>query len=821
MALKRAGVQLVVENQASFLAGLHAANNAVLQFGSTAGGGVVSGGLSTLTGALGNIAQVVTGILTSAVFLRAADGLLRMGGEALAAAANFQVLQIQMQGLIGIQIADQMEQVSGHTANMAVAMMQAEGPAKALLGWITDFAIRTPFTVQSLTEMTRGFLAIGIGVEPTKRLTSGLASLAGGLGLTQAQLDRVVQNIQQTSRSMKITERDIREFGNAGIPVNRVLDAMAQQLGTTRLAALEFAKSGEAGVKAFVEGIQSVAEKDFPNALDNMSKTWAVAASNIRDVIESVFGKEVLGPIVAVFSGMISDTINKVLEMRPAFTELGLKIEGTFKLARLAAEPFLESLGNLFNAVLKLFGIDTSGFTLDKIFLAIDTAIVKAFGALTRFTDWLTTVVSSPEAAAFIGWLGSVKHKLETLASSIWEKVGPALDDVKKFLGDIAAITVPAIMDNLTKSLEALQKIWDAHGTEFTAILDWLLKLSGVVLINTADTITSIGTALLQLLAGDWAGAGKTFNDWYERFVDNSARLAGTDATSMSESWVFALNTMSLALTLVLNQMSEELTTKLNEMSTGLTTWLNTTAAQWQTNWDLFVIIVTTKWTEISTAITTKLTEISTTITTKWTEIYTTVTTKLTEISTTVKTKLAEMLAEFTTKLTEITTLISAKVNEWLSTLRSFMSQFFDIGVDFVQGIANGIISRAQAVIDAIVAAVTAAIAAARAAIAAFSPSRVTAELIGEPMAQGIAQGILDAAKEIQQALNASISAAIVAPMGQTVAPVASAAQQRGRSIANSVQNSYAFNVQANYAQTQSPAQLSDDLAAMLAMASL
>ena len=459
------GVQTVIEGLSSFKSGSNQFNRAVQSMGDTARS-MASSALSPVTsalgvfgGAIGNIGQIAAGILTAGIFRDIANGLGEITRQAFEAAANFQTLQIQMEGLIALQIADQFaannmvsqsfEQlitltgdetaklqeltlessdlhskmellerkipqlaekfgessaevnlaqnqltrygialaetdaqiaalndkngayvtvtklVAGATLDMATAQAQAAGPARDLLQWIEDFGIKTPFTIQQLSEMVRGFLSIGMGIEPTQQLTGALASMGAGLGLTQAQLDRIVANILQTSRSMKITERDIREFGNAGVPVNRVLDKMAAQLGITREAALEFAKSGAEGVKAFTDAIIEVGEKDFPDALDNLSRTWAVAASNIQDVIQSVFGKEVLGPLLARLGVFIGDTIDQVISMRSVFTSIGETIGKAFDSILPSVLTLAGSIGGLVASLFSLAGIDLANFNIN------------------------------------------------------------------------------------------------------------------------------------------------------------------------------------------------------------------------------------------------------------------------------------------------------------------------------------------------------------------------------------------------------------------------------------------------------------------------
>src|SRR3990167_9345673 len=78
--------------------------------GAAGGTGILSGALGTLAGAAGNVLQIVGGIIGAQVFSRLAGEIASIAGEALRAASNFQMLQIQMEGLLAIQIQARSEE---------------------------------------------------------------------------------------------------------------------------------------------------------------------------------------------------------------------------------------------------------------------------------------------------------------------------------------------------------------------------------------------------------------------------------------------------------------------------------------------------------------------------------------------------------------------------------------------------------------------------------------------------------------------------------------------------------------------------------------
>lgn len=76
------------------------------------------------------------------------------------------------------------------------------------------------------------------------------------------------------------------------------------------------------------------------------------------------------------------------------------------------------------------------------------------------------------------------------------------------------------------------------------------------------------------------------------------------------------------------------------------------------------------------------------------------------------------------------------------SAIRSGVGQMKSAGAALIEGVRDGIISKAKSIASAAVQVVKDAIAAAKKAAKIFSPSRITRDEIGSPLAEGIAEGI-------------------------------------------------------------------------------
>lgn len=434
------------------------------------------------------------------------------------------------------QLVSVLREVRTGQISLNEAMEQAGPAARELVDWIADFAAKSTITVQGMTNMVRGFLTLdGVGVDSAKRLTNAVAVWGAQMGLTEDQLGRIVDNIIQTSRSSKITERDLREFGNAGLNLTLIFDTMAQAMGTSREEAMDFAKSGKEGVAAFLEAVQSVAETEFPDAMNRLASTWNVAMSNIQDVIESVFGREVLGPALANVAGFISGIIDKVLGARQAFRDfgvgLGQAVQGIIDVVGPLLDMFLSSnslevkIGYL-RAVLENWGT----VLIEWITRQIPKTLIALYTWLGKLLDWAgSTSVRSPliDALAkmgqtFVDWVGPlIPPLLGKLYDLINNKVLPWIREqvtgltqtlatwAQEFIDWVAPLVGPLIEQLQTKVLPPILDWLDARVKDLNDLFvnKWAPAFWEWIDENAPSILAALGRMAGQIL-GWFAGEG-------------------------------------------------------------------------------------------------------------------------------------------------------------------------------------------------------------------------------------------------------------------------------------------------------------------------
>jgi hypothetical protein len=114
--------------------------------------------------------------------------------------------------------------------------------------------------------------------------------------------------------------------------------------------------------------------------------------------------------------------------------------------------------------------------------------------------------------------------------------------------------------------------------------------------------------------------------------------------------------------------------------------------------------------------------------------------------------------------------------------LADFVAEAFQVGTDFVAGLAEGILSGASVLTGALGTVLKGAVATGKDAIDSSSPAQVPADEIGKPFVEGIAMGALRAAQKASRVVAAATSVA-TAPAAVAAAPGGGTAGLRGGGV--------------------------------------
>lgn len=277
----------------------------------------------------------------------------------LDAAASFQLIEVQMQGLIARELVN----ASDGTTTFAQGLARSVPIVKELFNWVTEVAILSPFSVEDVNNTLKLASSYGITSERAKGLTQAIVDFGSGMGLTGDATKRIIENLGQMKMAGKITGTELRDLARGSfVPINDILEKMGEKFGKTPAQIRELGRVGkELGtpleltteqveglakeleglpVEEFIQAFEEYVGEEFVNAGERASMTWVTAMSNVNDFIESVLGMRVIKPILDKLSVPIVKLLANFMkpEILARFDKLGVALGGV-------AEKFLNMAG--------------------------------------------------------------------------------------------------------------------------------------------------------------------------------------------------------------------------------------------------------------------------------------------------------------------------------------------------------------------------------------------------------------------------------------------------------------------------------------------
>ena len=264
----------------------------------------------------------------------------------------------------------------------------------AAFDFITDFALRSQFSVEQLTT---SFITLkASGIDPTEKLLRVFTDTAA---VTTDQLGTLDSMTRVFSRGVQggLGLEELNQIADRGVPVFRILE---EQLGITRLEIAKYGQTTE-GARKILDALQKGFDKEFGGAtlskLDNLSTSSSNLGIAFRSAIDDV-GQ-------AGFSGALT------------------KMNNTLAETLIALEPVIITLGQGLGLVVK-------GIT--KALETLNNAINISYNLYKDLRELLNIPIAIPEITINKGTLESSTKEIEK-QKNIFEKIGEVLkEDVNK-----------------------------------------------------------------------------------------------------------------------------------------------------------------------------------------------------------------------------------------------------------------------------------------------------------------------------------------------------------------------------------------------------
>lgn len=385
------------------------------------------------------VKDIVTGLVVIDVFRQISSGLKSVIADAFDAAAVFQTLQITMEAVLARDYSKEF----GIPVSKALQIVATE--AKELLGWVREVAITTPFSVESLTSAIAFGQAFGFTVEQTKRLTLATGDFVAGMGLTNLQFSRIIYNFGQMLASGRVLGRELRDLANNLVPIRDITQMLADEAGIPFDEMKQAMSEAKISASQFISAFTQMAEKDFPGAMERLSRTMVGVKQNVSDFIRTLFGLELLGPIIERVSIIAADALDAAFSPE------------TMRAFAIVGEVLLDTFNRIYaNLVIYLIPAIKDFFSA----LGIGSPTVMQLASV--------LIIMSEAVILVIRALSTAVRKVTDFISTLSEKFGTTFADVIKNAAGWGSGIIQALAEGMAKAVIYIIQVLNAIARIFT-----------------------------------------------------------------------------------------------------------------------------------------------------------------------------------------------------------------------------------------------------------------------------------------------------------------------------------------------------------------
>ncbi len=267
-----------------------------------------SGSLNKLSGSLDNVGKSSGRI--GAYSTVNSKGFTRMG---IAASGAFIGISLLIGGVK--MLAQSMVTSASNLEQNRVAfetMLGSAEQASIMMRKLSEFAMKTPFTLPEVQEGAKQLLAYNISAEKIIPTFEALGNIAAGVG--KDKMPQLVLAYGQVRAATKLTGQELRQFTEAGVPL---LEVLAKQSGKSAAEVKQAMEDGAAPSFQEVEkAIFSLSQEGgkSENLMGKQAKTLSGVFSNLLDNFTRI-GAAIVGVSVdgQVAGGSLYETLQKIL----------------------------------------------------------------------------------------------------------------------------------------------------------------------------------------------------------------------------------------------------------------------------------------------------------------------------------------------------------------------------------------------------------------------------------------------------------------------------------------------------------------------------
>jgi len=250
------------------------------------------------------VVSIVGGIVIADMFRGFNRAIGDVVGQTLEAVDTFQKLEIQLETIVARDFAVQ------NQIPVQEAFAKTSGLAEDLLNWVTQVAVQTPFSAQSVGKVLAMGQAYGFSTDMAQRMVMTVGDFTASMGAGNEVLERIIYNLGQMSAAGRPTGRELRDLANNFVPINQIADRFAEKMQISRAEVLDLFREGKIAASEFIEEFLLLVEETVPGAMMRLSRTFQTVRTNLQDLIQIMLGFRLLGPI----ANQVAEDLQEMLE---------------------------------------------------------------------------------------------------------------------------------------------------------------------------------------------------------------------------------------------------------------------------------------------------------------------------------------------------------------------------------------------------------------------------------------------------------------------------------------------------------------------------
>lgn len=700
--MEKIGVEAIVTGLVQFLSSMNKIDSSITDLSPKAsmlGKAFESVGnvVQWLTGSVFRILEYTLGSLLASAIQKVVSSLQELIGAAIEAGNEFQRLQIRLKNF-------NFNAATESGMGFQDAMQSATKATKEQMTWLQKLAATTPYDLTDIANVYSLARSYNFADKEARKLTSSIADFAAGMGLGGTEIERIVVNFGQMVQQGKVTQREMNDLARgAFVPVNDVLIEMQKQTGLTGKAFDAFRNSGE-GVQAFMEAFNSLIGRRFAGSTQAMARTWKGATDNVKDFISSIVGLDVIMPVMDTVGGYIADFLD-------VFTRVPSEAERV--VAEMEGVELRDPFGEIVETSEKI-GKTIQGIVADILGLgpSADDLAQSLVDGLGAFSDWLIEhkddiVVWVQDAIAKVGEMA------DKISSFIENKIIPAFDRISQWVDENGGTideffsTLGEIVGEFFSDLTS-QPGKEGGGDFLGGLLDGLKSFMDFVIENKDGILTFIEVIWSLIVVFKVLGAIANIVVKILVFIAATVLLA-----------ISVWNTLSIVLVGVsaIFGIVSSVIAAIGLPILALVALIGVLVAMWIYGKDQISVTVSQLWfiiqyysvlivnwvnekfSQMRDRVVEIVEEVRQFISDKFSEISTTVQEKVEEVKNTVSEKFADMQNSVSQKMDEIYGNIKTKFEDARAAVLEV--NWFELGVQVVTGIINGIKSMGASLASA------------------------------------------------------------------------------------------------------------------------